>query len=451
VAVPTLTAISMAANSQYPQEWIDAVRFMKENGLSSTANSVEEYQPLATVRREAAAKFFVNFAKKFFNKQVDPTRNCNFSDINEAQRWAVPYIIEACQMGLLKGVNGKFLPKQQLTKLQFLTVLARLVKNNPSIEPVQAFNIMRAEGVTRAASIQDTVRPVTRIELAILFMRAAAKYANQAQQPETQTPDLSNLLGNILGDNNENSASTGNTETNTNTGAVTTTTTANTEESTSTEEGKLTVSLDADSPNNLSVPYNAYHQPVLVFDLRANGKDVKVNEIDLKRVGVGKAEDFDQLALYIDGRRVSDWMTVNSYDDTLVFNRLDINVPANRTVKVELVADMGGSSTIANHQDAFEIQRIDADTEVEGLPLRGGYINLINVAVDPADISLLSLPEKIGRVGEELTVARFKLEAPTSDNVALKFITFVNNGTLDKENLVNFKLYVEGKEVASAT
>ena len=129
VASQVLTAVSMAATTaNYPEEWTKAVQFMKENNLSSTANSVEEYQPLATVKREAAAKFFVNFAKKFFNKQADTTKVCTFEDINQAQAWAVPYIIEACQMGLLKGSNGNFLPSQELTKLQFLTVLARIVK-----------------------------------------------------------------------------------------------------------------------------------------------------------------------------------------------------------------------------------------------------------------------------------------------------------------------------------
>jgi hypothetical protein len=39
----------------------------------------------------------------------------------------------------------------------------------------------------------------------------------------------------------------------------------------------------------------------------------------------------------------------------------------------------------------------------------------------------LSVPNKIGRIGDELVVARMKLEAPASDNVQLETITFVNN------------------------
>jgi len=81
-----------------------AVGFMKNYGLSSTANSVAEYIPTATVNREAASKFFVNFAKNIFNKEnyVRTELECNFTDLLEAQDWARPYIIESCKLGLFK-------------------------------------------------------------------------------------------------------------------------------------------------------------------------------------------------------------------------------------------------------------------------------------------------------------------------------------------------------------
>jgi len=81
VASQVLTGVVSAASTNYPAEWVEAVNFMKEYGLSSKANSVEEYEPLATVKREAAAKFFVNYAKKVFNKQADTTKACTFSDL----------------------------------------------------------------------------------------------------------------------------------------------------------------------------------------------------------------------------------------------------------------------------------------------------------------------------------------------------------------------------------
>ena len=175
VAVITTQALSgmafAASTATANQAWTDAVNFMKTQGLSSTANSVAEYAPMATVKREAASKFFVAFAKKEFGMKADTTKVCNFSDINKANSVFVPYIIEACQMGILHGANGKFMPKATLTKLQFLTVLARIVKNNSAIQPADAFNVLKAEGITNADSLAATVRPVSRIELAMLFER----------------------------------------------------------------------------------------------------------------------------------------------------------------------------------------------------------------------------------------------------------------------------------------
>jgi hypothetical protein len=111
IASQLMSGIVMAVSTTaYPAEWQEAVNFMKDHNLSSTADSVEQYVPLATVKREAAAKFFVNFAKNEFGKTVDATKVCNFTDLNEAQSWAVPFIVEACQMGLLKGSDGKFMP-----------------------------------------------------------------------------------------------------------------------------------------------------------------------------------------------------------------------------------------------------------------------------------------------------------------------------------------------------
>ena len=324
VATQAMTAISMAATTtaNYPAEWNTAVQFMKDNGLSSTANSVSEYQPLATVSREAAAKFFVNFAKKFFNKQADTTKVCTFSDINEAQSWAVPYIIEACQMGLLNGADGKFMPKAQLTKLQFLTVLARLTKNNPSIQPTQAFNLMKQEGVTKAATLADTVRPVTRIELAILFQRAADKYAQQAQTQEqaTNTTDVASILGSILGgdDNTQTTTTeaTGATET------TSATTTTGTEETTETVAGEnvLTISLDPATPAATQLPKGANGVDVMKIDLTAGSEDVTVNSLKLKRVGLGVSTSVTHVVALVDGARVSKSKKFNDTTDDVDLN-----------------------------------------------------------------------------------------------------------------------------------
>lgn len=180
VAIIILAFFKFSIYSSYNQEWFEAVEFMREYNLSSTATSLNEYQPFADVKREAAAKLFVNLAKNIFQLKPDNSKKCEFKDINKASSFFQSYIIQACKYWLLKWTkDGYFLPKQQLKKHQFLTVLARMIKNNPSIEPKNAFSILKQEWITKENSFNSTVRKLSRIELALLFKRISYKYKNK--------------------------------------------------------------------------------------------------------------------------------------------------------------------------------------------------------------------------------------------------------------------------------
>jgi len=60
--------------------------------------------------------------------------------------------------------------------MQFLTVLGRMVKDNPNLGPIESFFYLKKDGITNEPSYKNTVRPITRIELALLFKRAFEKY-----------------------------------------------------------------------------------------------------------------------------------------------------------------------------------------------------------------------------------------------------------------------------------
>ena len=65
IATQAMTSLTVVSAANVNPEWEAAVNFMNEQGLSSVAGSVEQYMPLVTVTREQAAKFFVDFAKKY--------------------------------------------------------------------------------------------------------------------------------------------------------------------------------------------------------------------------------------------------------------------------------------------------------------------------------------------------------------------------------------------------
>ena len=384
VASQVLTGIASATSTNYPAEWVEAVNFMKEYGLSSTANSVEQYEPLATVKREAAAKFFVNYAKKVFNKQADTTKTCAFDDISEAQTWAIPYIVEACQMGLLKGANGKFLPKQELTKFQFLTVLARLVKNDPSIEPMQAFDLMKQEGVTKEVSFQDTVRPLTRIELAILLKRATAKYATEEEEGEDV--NIGDILGSILEDETEEgeeAAEEGEEV------AEEEAQQDSQEEEEAEEaedevieglEDELVVSVNPDTQDSIIVSKTAKFVKILKVDFSAGSKDVTINNVVVKLNGLAERDDVDNVYFVNDEDIVvsTDKSISSDYTATVRFKKDNV-VEAGTTKSYYLVVDFKADGTRNGY---FTIEEVDASSDVNGLPVKSAYFNLVDYAGD---------------------------------------------------------------------
>ena len=103
-------------------------------------------------------------------------------------------------MWIIKGSNGYFMPKATLTKLQFLTILARIVKQDSSLEPASAFAILKADGITNASSLQDIVRAVSRIELAILFQRAVEKYKNWNNDGNDEDKEITEIINGLFGD-----------------------------------------------------------------------------------------------------------------------------------------------------------------------------------------------------------------------------------------------------------
>jgi len=443
-----VTSIATVSAASVNPEWVEAVNFMKTEGLSSVANSVEEYMPLATVTREQAAKFFVAFAEKEFGKTPDTTVVCNFTDINKANPVFVPYITKACQMGIIKGVNGKFLPKQPLMKHQFLTILARIVKNNPNLQPEEAFNLLKADGITKEATFADTVRPVSRIELAILFKRAVEKYA----QTQETNDNIDDVLSGLLGDD-ENT-----TEETTNENTQEETTNENTQEETTNEntdtatENVLTVSLDPATPAEQYVPGTGSHIPVMKFDLTAGSEDVTIKSVTAKLEGMVNKDHIKNV--YIEdenGVVLTNLRPFNTdFEALLVFNG-DYVVKAGEVKALYLVMDVEDS---VNELIKISITDIDANgTAVEGLPITSNVIHTTSYASTTVEFSSdltgpVSNPTNTLYVGDtDKEIMKFDLTNTSNErDVIVKSIRFRNVETIEGR-IDNVKLLAGGTTV----
>ena len=108
----------------------DAIQRGYENGLTSFSTS-STFRPYDTLRRDEAAKFFMQFAR-LQNTTMDPNLynpSCNFYDINKSWSDLKTYVQNACSYGFLKGNNGYVLPDTMLTNAQAVTIVVRILDN----------------------------------------------------------------------------------------------------------------------------------------------------------------------------------------------------------------------------------------------------------------------------------------------------------------------------------
>ena len=455
IATQGMMGIASAATTSTNSAWTDAVNFMKAQGLSSTADSVADYNPMATVKREAAAKFFVAFAKKEFGMQADANTNCNFSDINEANSVFVPSIIEACQMGILHGANGKFMPKAILTKLQFLTVLARIAKNDPTIEPAAAFTALKSEGITNADSLASTVRPVSRIELAMLFKRATEKYAttnsdagntDAGNTDAGDNTDIGNILGGLFGDN----TTTGDTTTTSDTTTTGTDTTSdNTNVST---EDKLVVSLDPKSPAASDLA-DGVNSDVLKFDVTAGNKDVTVKTITLKRNGLGASDAVDSVVIFNGTERVSKSKKFNSTTDIAEVNlnpELTVKAGETLTLTARVNTASNPSSTLTF---SVSVEAINATSPVELTSVESNKFGVVNITTTSLTIDTDGSVSNPKLWEKQADLLKFKVTngGEGKEDVNLSSITIKDNESNIDSDVSNIALYHNGVAVATVS
>lgn len=99
-------------NSQWLTIYSDPINFMAENWL----------------RRDEAAKFFVQYAKQVMWKIPNYfDTSCKFNDLNKAWPDLKDIVVESCQLWLFQWHNGKFMPTDKLTNAQAITVFMRLI------------------------------------------------------------------------------------------------------------------------------------------------------------------------------------------------------------------------------------------------------------------------------------------------------------------------------------
>ncbi|MDR0369700.1 MAG: hypothetical protein LBH96_04230 [Candidatus Peribacteria bacterium] len=90
-------------------------------------NTTSSFRAYDTLRRDEAAKFFVEFARTNGNVNYIYGNSCSFYDLNKSWSDLKTYVTEACSYGFLKGNGNYVLPDQKLTNAQAVTVVIRMI------------------------------------------------------------------------------------------------------------------------------------------------------------------------------------------------------------------------------------------------------------------------------------------------------------------------------------
>ena len=103
-----------------------AINWMYDKWLT-VFNEPISFHAYNWLRRDEAAKFFVKYAKEVMGMIPDYSKQwCSFKDLDQAWSDLKDIIVESCQLWLFQWNKWKFMPTQQLTNAQAITVFMRL-------------------------------------------------------------------------------------------------------------------------------------------------------------------------------------------------------------------------------------------------------------------------------------------------------------------------------------
>lgn len=322
-----LTALT-AATAFGASELEDAVVWGHENELTSYS-TVDTFMPYNTLTREQGAKFFSAFATLNLCKEPDETASCDFSDLDGADPTLADYAVLACQLGLFKGSNGKFMPKAPFMKNEVVTVLMRALDGmqDENVSPWWKNYFMAAKeaGITNEVSAEGLARPVQRYEALLMMYRAKSDDCTATSE------DLQALLDKLFGE-----------------GATTTTTGTTTTGTTVTpvapvSNGTLKCMLSSDTPAGATVPAGVSVQ-VATYECEATTEATTIDSLVLARQGIADNNSVQSISIFANDELVSKNRSFNSDATSAISLSPKVTVAAGAKVKLNVVAKLGSAS-----------------------------------------------------------------------------------------------------------
>ncbi len=421
----------------YQTELQQAYQWAKSVEMTN-AETFDAFEPQAQLSRGTAAKLFAIFGERVLGMNPDTAKECNFSDIDG--KWYAEYAVKACQLGLMKGNEGRFEGDRELYKSEAVVVLARAVVGE-ELEWNEAIARAQELGITNETDVTKLYRPVTKGELTVMMYRAKDIATEEEMVTEENIEDI--ISGLIGGEETTDMTEEEMTEETT----MEEETMEETVEETVATDDLLTVELDPDTPDAQYVPGNATHVKVMKVAFTAGSNDVTLNTAVIWLEGLINRTDVDKV-YFVDENDVvvsNDKSFNTDYEATVKFN--NVVIPANTTKSFYIAVDF---DTTGTKTATFILKSVDATSPVEGTPLYSNPVTTVDYSMDTVEVDNRSSWTKevyVGDTNQELF--RFALDEKGQDDKdsVVKSIRFKASGDQIEGRVDNIKVIVDGQDV----
>lgn len=400
---------------------------------ATTQSTIDSANMYGNLIRAHAAKILVNYAKEVLNRTPDTSVEVNFSDIADQSTELQGYIVEAAQLGIM-GVNpdgsvaDKFNPNGVVTRAQFGTVLSRILygDKNEGGTPyyMNHLNALKDAGIMKNVSNPDA----TEVRGYVFLMLQRAAEGTDVSETCSQ-PDV--IFACTLG------------------------TSACPEECKDAvvdEEANGNLGVKLAASEGAEVPYGVSSLPVATYKFTAD-EDVRIDSITFKLAGVVTKTDVTNLTLFKDGTRIS--KTSATWDSTA--STYTVNISNGYTVKAGEPVEFAVNATIANLSGAggskFTVALTSVDSTAEDVDyasdLTSETFKVLSKANDSIEFASFTSATDVKSGEEGAELFDFTLKNNNTQSATFKTITFKQVGSIDMEDLSNFKLIADGEVIAT--
>lgn len=416
VASQVIAGVAYGAPVVTDPEMIDAIAWGYDAGLTKYSGT-DTFMPYANLTREQFAKFASQFGTSVLGLD-EVAGSCSFTDIDNADESLVDSIVSACELGLMMGSNGKFMPKQEVTRGQVATVVGRMLGELDPMSSEQAFfEYLNSLGIMKYAMLSQSI---LRGDMMLMLYRLAIDNNGLCDID----PNLCNGTGNV------------------NPPVV--------------KAGSLNISMNASSPANLSSVPQAGSVKFATVDFTAGAKDISVNTVTLTRSGLGNSSDISRVYFEKDGIRVSSRASVSA-DQKVVLSFAPARViKAGATESIDLYVDMAAANAGGEHKFSAAAAAIDSSAAtvvgmIETPTLRTAAYQVSTVMFSGAGAGLTATASD----ATDLELGQFRISDVSTGaderDLLFKSVTLRQMSGADLTSLSDVGLYRNGVKVSTVT